>query len=130
MNQSLWRVLCASIAMAAMLFPAVATGAPTSIFDDNWVPPPKRAEPPPPVLPERLQPHTPATRPATIPVAPPPAVVTPPTPPPNDPFTTPPPEEPPKPVVVARKPVPDKTAQNASRKLMREVYAKQLADKS
>ena len=91
---------------------AVSAAAPRSIFDDDWVPP-KASDTP------RTVPAKPATSPSVAPpVKPEPPVVA------------------PKPVVpapakiVGRRDIPAKADQAASRKVLREVFAEQLADPS
>lgn len=113
------RAALAALALSLMLT-STGLAAPNSIFDDEWVPPTKRVEPVP-VAPVRPESVSPATKPQTPADKPP--VIAPPT-------EVPPPIPAPPPIAAARKPIPDKTSQNASRKLMRAAYAKELADRS
>jgi hypothetical protein len=86
-----------------------AGGSDKNIFDDDWKPPAKVQPPPAPLPP----PPKATTQTAIQPPAKPPA----------DPV-------PPRPDIAGRRPVPDVASQAKSRKVMREVYAKALADKS
>jgi hypothetical protein len=113
----LWTVLvAATLLLTAAAAAAAAHAAPKSIFDDDWVPPKPVAKPagdPAAVTP------TPTPDPAVKPPGPAPASK-PPTPGP-----------PPLPDAPAeRRPIPTREEQAAVRKLMREVFAEQLADAS
>jgi hypothetical protein len=95
----------------------MATAAPKSIFDDDWVPPKPTAKPAADPAPVTPKPPTPD-----------------PVPKPPDPTVKPPTATPtPVPVAVApaaRLPIPERDKQVAVRKVMREVFAEQLADAS
>lgn len=95
-----------------------------SIFDDDWTPPvvPKSVEKPaPPSAPPPVSPQTGAPRESSA-HAPP---TVPPTTAPTAPV-----ESPASAAVPARRPVPEMSAQRKSRQLFKEVYAKELADRS
>jgi hypothetical protein len=97
---------------AAVLMAGAADAAPKSIFDDDWVPP--KAVAAPPADPPSTKP--PAQDPIAKPTVPDPAVRVKPTPV--------------VPAVVARRAVPGKPEQVAVRKVMKEIYAGQIADHS
>src|SRR4051794_37840743 len=106
------------VLMITLTRAAIAADRPRNIFDDDWTPP-KTAE----------KPRPPAT------VIPPAAPTPTPTPTPDAIRTTTskPPILKPAPVILAaphRLPVPSKPAQAAVRKVMKEVFADQLADHS
>ena len=107
-----------AMTLACILAFSATCAVPGTIFDDDWTPPkpvgqphPVPAQPPPAVPP---------------PVVPPPAVPPPAVAPPAVPDAKP-PETPP---VAARLPVPAKADQARSRALLKEVYAKQIYDRS
>jgi hypothetical protein len=106
-------VMIAGFALLVSL--ARVSEAAPNIFDDDWTPP-KRVEAPPPVKPE----PSPA-KPEAVPTAAS-KVVTPPSPPSESPAAAAP--------VAARRPVPPKAELATARNLMREVFAKELADRS
>jgi hypothetical protein len=102
-------VVIFGIAVVSLLFGNAAKGK--SIFDDDWSPP-KRQSPPAPLL------AVPGTAPATRPTA---AAVTEPVGRPTAASTQ---------RFLSRRPVPDGALQAGSRKLLKDVFAKQLADRS
>jgi hypothetical protein len=107
----LWSSLVAILVL--QLLPGILSAAPTSIFDDEWTPP-KRGNP------------TPVVVPASRPAAPNASALPPQTQVPPSPRTA-----SPAPVAAAaRRALPVKVDQEKSRKLLREVYAAQLADRS
>jgi len=103
MKQIGWFVVSVVLVQAA----AVGAAGPRNIFDDDWTPP-KSTE----------APHAASTRPAT-PTNPPPHVESSTVPPKDD-----------LPGTVARHAVPAKSEQASVRKVMKEVFAEQLVDRS
>jgi hypothetical protein len=107
-----WRTAALSLALLwiiSAIFPHASAQA-GNIFEDDWTPPAPRKVAPPPVDNPAVKPTPPATgTPAsTLPPAP---KITP-------------------PVASPRRAIPDKAEQAKSRKLFKEVFAKELADKS
>jgi hypothetical protein len=98
----------------------VVAAADKTIFDDDWVPPP-----PPPRKPLNPPPPSPVPAPSTRPVD----VATKPSKAEGQPAEQP-AAEPKKPAAPVRRAVPAKAEQAKSRKLFKEVYAKELADRS
>ena len=103
------RPLIAVAAYLVFLLPTTARAG--NIFDDDWTPPASQRRPVPPV-------DAPATQPT------PPSVVNPP------PLVPPVTAKEIEPVPASRRPIPEKAAQSQSRKLFKQAFAKELADRS
>jgi hypothetical protein len=114
---------------ATILVVAHPARADKNIFDDDWVPPQRKADPATPIrnAPPRTVPADPKLPPRKNPVQP----VQPVQPGPIQPAPIRPvlPQPPATPAVL-RSAIPDSASQAASRKLMREVYAEQLTDRT
>jgi hypothetical protein len=100
---------CAFASIALLLTTVAGAAGPRSIFDDDWTPP-KASETPRPAQPAASDPTT-TVKPAPTP-------------------TDPNPGTPATPTATARRAVPAKPEQAAVRKVMKEIYAEQIADRS
>lgn len=135
------------LALATVVFLAggsISRASDKSIFDDDWSSPSQKKPVTP--TPAVVKPPAPVTPPAPAPVAPPPVTPSPVTPgpltpPPRPAPITPPPlaPQPPRPAIpapavpagtITRQVIPPTTRLDTSRKLLKEAFAKQLADKS
>src|SRR5438067_479597 len=130
--------LIKSLAIIALLLVAACAARAGSIFDDDWVPPPQHKTQT--ILPRLKLPPT------TLPADSTPTATSPPTPtqaqsPGQAQATSPTPSDSgskpritaraaPAATAPARRPVPDKVAQAKSRRLFKDIFAKELADRS
>ena len=112
-----WIASGRALACGVFLMAVTTTGSAKTIFDDDWTPPPQQAPTTPPVEP----PPAPQTAPEPAPATPAPATPAP------QPVTPPPTAVPSAPV---RLPVPAAADQAKTRKIFKEVFAKDLADRN